>query len=250
MGLVRNGRTRFQNPGSYSGSDIKQTGNWIKGGLRNRFVGGVSQTFGAYPNGHLAPNAFILPGKSGSISSYTLSRGSITGSASLTPGTALVASGSCAISATNAQLDIIVPLVATGSGAIAVVNADLSGIASATATGSCAITQGTVICGALFSVTASASGSVSGTGSTLTAIAHMEAEAGGPTELSPEGLADAVWDELLTDHQNAGSAGEALSDAGAAGNPWSALLVDNQDAGTFGERVQKLLTLTKYLGLK
>jgi hypothetical protein len=35
-----------------------------------------------------------------------------------------------------------------------------------------------------------------------------------------------------------------------ADNPWSALLSSNNSSGTFGERVQKLLTVAKFLGLK
>jgi hypothetical protein len=78
----------------------------------------------------------------------------------------------------------------------------------------------------------------------------MEASAGGPTELSPEGLAAAVWNAVLTEYQNAGSTGEALGNASSAGNPWDAALVDNNDSGTFGERVQKLLKTSTFLGLK
>lgn len=32
--------------------------------------------------------------------------------------------------------------------------------------------------------------------------------------------------------------------------PWDALLVDNNDSGTFGQRLQKLLTTSKFIGLK
>ena len=35
-------------------------------------------------------------------------------------------------------------------------------------------------------------------------------------------IADAVWDEALSGHTTAGTAGKALSDAGSAGDPWSA----------------------------
>ena len=66
-----------------------------------------------------------------------------------------------------------------------------------------------------------------------------------------EDIADAVWDETLSEHTDVGSTGKALTDAGTAGNPWSALLVDNATPGTFGWFVgTKLLTLAKWLGLK
>jgi hypothetical protein len=83
----------------------------------------------------------------------------------------------------------------------------------------------------------------------LSALAHLEAESGGPTPLSPEGLAQAVWSEDLTPYSGV-SAGQALKDAGSAGNPWSATLASNNTPGTFGWFVQELLTIGKFLGLK
>ena len=91
---------------------------------------------------------------------------------------------------------------------------------------------------------------VGGSFTEFAALAHMNAEAGGPTPLSPEGLASAVWDTVLADHQEIGSTGKALNDAGSAGNPWSADLASNNTSGTFGYLVQKLLTVAKFLGLK
>lgn len=86
---------------------------------------------------------------------------------------------------------------------------------------------------------------------TMTALANIEASIGGPTPLSPEGLAQAVWSALIADYASeAGTTGEALSNAGGAGNPWDALLAANSDPGTFGEHVQKLLKKSTYLGIK
>jgi len=47
-------------------------------------------------------------------------------------------------------------------------------------------------------------------------------------------IADAVWDEALSGHTTAGSAGKALSDAGAAGDPWSTAVPGAYGAGTAG----------------
>lgn len=47
-------------------------------------------------------------------------------------------------------------------------------------------------------------------------------------------IADAVWDEALSGHTTAGSAGKALSDAGAAGDPWSTSVPGAYGAGTAG----------------
>lgn len=57
------------------------------------------------------------------------------------------------------------------------------------------------------------------------------APSGGST---PAEIADAVWDELLAGHADAGSAGAALSAAGSAGDPWSTPLPGAYGAGTAG----------------
>lgn len=248
MALKLNGRLAFfNNPGTYQGTQSLQSGNLIKGGLRNRDIGAFNNRFSAYPNGALHPQAFILPEKSGSISSYTASRAALYDSANLIPAMPMVASSSAALAVLNAQLDQVVQFIAngvlelTGSATLA---AAVSAQASSTMT-----LASDALAGGIFPITAEGSVALSPSVA-LTAKAFMEAAAGGPTPLSPEGLANAVLDALLADHTTAGTVGEALNSIGAAGNPWSADLSTNKDPGTFGEHVQKLLTLAKYLGLK
>lgn len=53
----------------------------------------------------------------------------------------------------------------------------------------------------------------------------------GPSEST---IAAAVWDESLSGHATAGTAGKALTDAGAAGDPWSTALPGAYSAGTAG----------------
>lgn len=48
-------------------------------------------------------------------------------------------------------------------------------------------------------------------------------------------IADAVWDEALSGHTTAGSAGKGLADAGSAGDPWSTALPGAYGAGTAGK---------------
>lgn len=47
-------------------------------------------------------------------------------------------------------------------------------------------------------------------------------------------IADGVWDEQLSGHQAAGSAGDALSAAGSAGDPWSTVLPGSYTPGQAG----------------
>jgi hypothetical protein len=247
--LKYNGRTAFVSVNKFVGAYTGQNNNVLKAGGRNRNAGGFNQTFSAYPNGNLAPSSFILPQKSGSISSYTLNNLEIDGSGNLVPARNLVLSASSVITVSNAQLDQIVSGVVSGTLTIEKLNAILAGAANAQLNGTLNLTSN-ISAGAIFSVSVSANGSITGAGSTLTALANMEADIGGPTPLSPEGLANAVWNSIASDNNDPGTMGEKLNDAGAAGNPWSALLVDNNTSGTFGWFVQKLLTVAKFLGLK
>lgn len=57
-------------------------------------------------------------------------------------------------------------------------------------------------------------------------------------------IADAVWDEALSGHTTAGSAGKALGDAGAAGDPWSTALSGAYGAGTAGNIIGNNLNAT------
>jgi hypothetical protein len=88
------------------------------------------------------------------------------------------------------------------------------------------------------------------TTSTISGPASMSADVTPYTALSPESLAAAVLNSLLASYTNPGTVGEALNNANAAGNPWDALLADNVTTDTFGAFVQKLLTQSKYIGLK
>lgn len=75
--------------------------------------------------------------------------------------------------------------------------------------------------------------------------------AGLTSPVSATDIANAVWEEIASNHLTAGTTGKALSDAGSAGNPWSSPLAGNSNPGTFGELVsKKLLTLAAFLGLK
>lgn len=249
MALKLNGRTVFgNNPGSYMGAQTMQSGNFVKGGLRNREVGGFVSQFTSYPNGALAPSSFILPEKTGSISSYTRSRVSINvASANLIPALPMVANGTLVLTVTSAQLDQVIQAIASATLSLTG-SASLAAAVAAAATSTMALT-GTAQLGGIVPITASGTFALT-PAVTLNALAFMKAEAGGPTPLSPEGLANAVLDALLADHTISGSVGEALSNAGSAGNPWAALLASNNTDGTFGKKLQELLSTNDFIGLK
>ncbi len=240
MALIRSGRSTFFGAGTLGGQYGGQIGNRIRGGLKNRFLGGFSQTFGGYNNGASHPSAFILAVKPGSISSYNSAQMALAlVNATLIPAMPMEASSTFVLSVTSAQLDQVVQLIANGVLELTG-NAELAAAVSMEASSAMSLAA-SALAGGIFPIEASSSMALSPS-VTLIAKAFMEASAGGPTPLSPEGLANAVLDALLADHNTSGTVGEALNNVGASSNPWSADLTSNNTAGTFGERVQKLLT--------
>ena len=77
-------------------------------------------------------------------------------------------------------------------------------------------------------VTGSVLGNVNGS------VGSVVAPVGISTGSFINAIADAVWDEQLSGHQAAGSAGNALSAAGSAGDPWSTPLPGSYTAGQAG----------------
>lgn len=193
MALIRQGRNNFSgNPGVYTGVQSFQSGNFFKGGLRNRNAGGLDQRFSAYGNGALHPVAYIMPQKSGSISSYTRSSSNLTASALLIPALPMQINGSFTLTVTSAQLDQVVQLIASGVLALTG-SANLAAAVALEAASVFNLTGSALLGGVipieglgLISLAASAS---------LDADAFMIATAGGATPLSPEGLAASLLDE-------------------------------------------------------
>jgi hypothetical protein len=193
MALIRQGRNNFSgNPGVFTGNQSFQSGNFFKGGLRNRNVGGFDQRFSGYGNGALDPSSFILPQKSGSISSYTRSNSSLTSAALLIPALPMQVNGSFSLTVTNAQLDQVVQLIA--SGVLALTGSANLAAAVALEAASVFNLSGSALLGGVIPIQGAGVMSLS-TNVTLDADAFMTASAGGPTPLSPEGLAASLLDE-------------------------------------------------------
>lgn len=77
--------------------------------------------------------------------------------------------------------------------------------------------------------------------SRFTANALEQAPSG--TGASAASIADAVWDEALSGHTGAGSAGEALGNASAAGDPWGEDIPGSYTSGQAGYLLGHALTL-------
>jgi hypothetical protein len=72
-------------------------------------------------------------------------------------------------------------------------------------------------------------------GATAGSLVKEIADNAGGSSLTAADIADAVWDEAITDHLTAGTTGNALNAAGSAGDPWSTPLPGAYGAGTAGK---------------
>lgn len=87
--------------------------------------------------------------------------------------------------------------------------------------------------------------------SNLRGTSNMSADISPFTDLSPQSLAQAVWQALAADFNDAGTMGNKLNGAASAGDPWTTELPGIYPEGSAGKIVgSRLLTLIKYLGLK
>lgn len=78
----------------------------------------------------------------------------------------------------------------------------------------------------------------------FTEAALQEAPGGGGSAPTAAEIADAVWDEAIADHDDAGSTGEALAAAGSAGDPWTTALPGSYSAGQAGKIIGDNLNAT------
>lgn len=249
MGLKFNTRREFNLPCRFNGAYKFINAENFSGGGRLPFYGGF-ESKSSIPDGSIHPQSYVMPQKPGNMASRTDAFITLAKlDATLIPAYNLLFSSSSSISITNAQLDQIVGMLVNAGLTLTSVQAILSGAANGTMNASGSMTITNAQCGAIIDLLAQGNCSIT-PNMFLSALASMECEIGGATPLSPEGLAKAVWDENILNHLNAGSTGKALSDAGSAGNPWSAPLAGNNTPNTFGWFVQKILTVTKFLGLK
>jgi hypothetical protein len=82
--------------------------------------------------------------------------------------------------------------------------------------------------------------------SRFTANALEQAPSG--TGASASAIADAVWDEVLSDHLTAGSTGASLNAAGGSGDPWTTTLPGSYTGSQAGKILADILTDTAEIG--
>lgn len=199
----------------------------ISGRNRNITAGqGITSDRVGVPMGYLAPGSWILPQKSGNLSSHNNARGLATATA--TPywtmrGASAGSSTATLTGYTVAQAAGLIEGECTVTGAV-------GGYAwcSGQANGSCTASLGSY-----------ATGSLSG---------HIYVN---QSEATVTQIVNGIWDADTDEHDLSGSMGEAVKAAGTAGDPWTTELPGSYTGNQAGNIIgKKVLTTAKFLGLK
>lgn len=183
------------------------------GANRARYFGGIPKTSGI-PNGYLPPYSWILPYKAGGMSVYFGVDGlGIVSNGNLAGGLNAVAGLTGVGTITNANGGLILSAVATLLGIGSLTGAIVGSLnASATLVGTGDLT------GSIRAL-AHAIATINGTGTLTTAdmraIGKVSANIiiGEQGVLTPQGLANAVWEAVVSEHLNAGTTGKKLKDS-------------------------------------
>ena len=177
----------------------------------------------AIPNGARHPVAWLPARKSGGLASRSEGNFAFAlGSLNVAQGRNIAGDTSLTFSLPNAQLQLVVS--ASGTTSITFTpDASLAGALSASGTSAVTFTVPNVTLGAILNAIATAGVTFTPAG-LVNAIGHIAGDITPFTDLSPEGLAAAVWSAAATDNNISGSMGEKLNDAGSASNPWTEVI--------------------------
>lgn len=205
----------------------------ICGARFNRFVSETTDKRAGVPNGYSSP---VLPIKAGGMSSL---RGILTvsGSGDMLQGGPMEGTGDMSFT-TDSNLSLVISMSAnasvvtmTGDSMVLRLTVGLDGTGAFQLTGENNLALIVPFEGA---------GSVltMGAGATdLRGLLSMQGEWTPFTELSPEGLASAVWGSMASAYNDAGTMGEKLNGAGSAGNPWTEVI----ESGLTASQVMRII---------
>ena len=215
MALNGNRGILHNSPGRFlSGTAGTLRSGLNKPGMQSNRFQATDRLSNALPGGHLSPSAWSLPRVSGGASS----RNEILGAATFAGSGALGLNGVASLTGdgtvTSALLALVVSAVASlsGSGSL---TADVVGkLEAAAALAGSGNVAGAA--GALASLLASLSGSGAAT-ATPYASGELGANIRGYSDLTPEGLRDAVWNALAASYNTAGTMGAAVQVGGGGG---------------------------------
>jgi len=212
--LMRNGTLLQQYPVRlFGGVNAPDRTLFGRGDRINMFT--ALTKLASVPNGYRPPVAWVMPINAGAMTSQFEAVASVVGTAIGNLGRSIAADGVLAVVGTAAG-GLIVSALADGTLVVSA-NGDIVALLAASADGALIVSAAGDI-NALGH--ASADGTVSVNGAlTSYAVGYLAGEYTPFTELSPEGLARAVWQAAASAYNEAGSMGEKLNAAGAAGDP-------------------------------
>jgi hypothetical protein len=244
MANISQGQRTGSGPYKYMGGSVSLGYDRLlkstSGGFRN-FHAGEATVIGSasisnkagFPNGATHPYSWSLGIKAGGLSSYNSSNIAFSATADLL--SVKTMDGSSSISFTSAgDLGLVISLDGTSSITFTS-TADLDGIAQITGSSSIVFSSAADL-GTLTALAGTSTITFS-SDANLTGIARLDGTSGGAPELSPEGLAAAVWSAVAGDYNAAGTMGEKLNDAGSAANPWTEVI----ESGYTAEEILRIL---------
>ena len=246
MALKQNGRLLQQSPIRFVGGAVLsfEAADTNKG-LRNIYAGqaGIDPR-SAVPNGNLESSSWVFPQKSGGMSAYksVYGTGIVTGLLALGLAGAMTDSGAGTLVATGS---LLANMSGTSDGTSALM-ADATIVANGYAdlSGSSTETFDITAVGWVTSDIGNNTGTVYGI---PYAPGVITCNISPFTELSPQNLATAVWSAEVSQNIESGSMGRLLYDAGGGASPeiiagavWDELMSAHTDPDSFGEAMQYL----------
>lgn len=210
----------------------------LAGAQRNFTAGqGCANQQAGIPYGYRQGGAWVMPMKSGGVSSFNALNGSgtisadllavklfeasLSGSGDVTALGSLIVQAIAALSGSgeisDAQVNAFLAAVANISGSGEISDADIEGLGEAVA----AIFGSGALTGSMATGVAEAIASLTVTG----------------TGLSTANVGSAVWSALATANNVSGTMGEKLNDAGGAANPWTEVI----ESGFTASEIMKIL---------
>lgn len=255
MALIRNGSHQLKGLSRFHGavgayglrSQFDSTGKFKNFDSGEHAVSGVTNK-AAIPEGFRHPMSWKMGTKAGSLSSHVEADITFTPTGAMLMGYPISGTASFTIDTNTPAGELIVSGTGTASFTINTNNPLLTASINGTGAASFAITTNVPILGAEASLTgstiitistnaptmyplddtsplrtATATMTFSGT-LTRYAIGHMEGTTIDLSAMTPDNVAQAVWDAILLDFQNAGSTGAALATAGSGGVDYNTLV--------------------------
>jgi len=214
MGILGNYSIIHKSPGRFmsGAANVVNRASFSKSGsLRNRFFS--TAKFSAIPSGYVHPYTWAMAQVSGGLASHKQLSATFSETNALSAlGINIESALSASLTETNAVLALIVALQSSLSANGNFTDAEMAIIlllqSNLSASGSVTTADFSIIASLIASL--SANGTL---GSTVTNQVNLSATIGGPNELSPEGLAQAVWNYLKSNPTTTGSMKEVLEKA-------------------------------------